>query len=71
MTHTFKLERLDGTPANPPIFKTTVLRWEPGDQFPLSAKRTLQVVRVRDDDADQAPVLVVQDVAERASSAEL
>jgi hypothetical protein len=49
---------------------TTVLRWERGDRIPLGAKRTLQVVRVRDDDADQAPVLVVQDVAERASSAE-
>jgi hypothetical protein len=25
MTFTFKLERLDGTPAEPPSFKTTVL----------------------------------------------
>jgi hypothetical protein len=48
-----------------------VLRWQPGDTIPLSAKRTLQVVRIRDDDADQAPVLVVEDVAERASSVEL
>jgi hypothetical protein len=29
----------------------------------LDAKRTLQVVCVRDDDADQAPVLVVEDLA--------
>jgi hypothetical protein len=29
----------------------------------LDAKRTLQVVRVRDDDADQALVLVVEDLA--------
>jgi hypothetical protein len=63
MTFTFKLERMDGTPADPPSFETTVLRWEPGDKIPLSAKRTLQVVRIRDDDADQAPVLVVQDLA--------
>jgi hypothetical protein len=35
------------------------------------AKRTLKVVRVRDDDADQAPTLIVQDVTERASGAEL
>jgi hypothetical protein len=28
----------------------------------LDAKRRLQVVRVRDDDADQAPVLVVEDL---------
>jgi hypothetical protein len=48
MTLTFKLERLDGTPADPPSFETTVLRWQPGDTIPLSAKRTLQVVRIRD-----------------------
>jgi hypothetical protein len=63
MTFTFRLERLDGTPADPPSFETTVLRWQSGDTIPLSAKRTLQVVRIRDDDADQAPVLVVQDMA--------
>jgi hypothetical protein len=70
MTFTFKLERLDGTPAEPPSFKTTVLVWHSGDTIPLG-NRTLQVVRVRDNDADQAPVLVVEDLAERASSAEL
>jgi hypothetical protein len=59
MTFTFKLERLDGTPAEPASFKTTVLRWQPDDTIPLSASRTLQVVRVRDNDADQPPVLVV------------
>jgi hypothetical protein len=42
-----------------------VLRWQPGDTIPLSAKRTLQVIRVRDDDADQAPVLVVEDLPEQ------
>jgi hypothetical protein len=63
MTHTFKLERLDGTPADPPAFKTTVLSWSPGDTIPLGRGRTLQVVRIRDDDADQPPVLVVEDVA--------
>jgi len=63
MTFTFKLERLDGTPADPPTFKTTVHTWTPGDTIPLGSGRTLQVVRVRDDDADQAPVPVVQDAA--------
>jgi hypothetical protein len=63
VTVTFKLERLDGAPADPPSSKTTILRWQAGDTIPLDAKRTLQVVRVRDDDADQVPVLVVQDVA--------
>jgi hypothetical protein len=63
MTFTFKLERLDGTPAGPPSFKTTVLVWNPGDTIPLGPNRTLQVVRVRDEDADQPPVLVVADAA--------
>jgi hypothetical protein len=40
-----------------------VLVWNPGDTIPLDAKRTLQVVRVRDDDADQPHILVVQDLA--------
>jgi len=63
VTVTFNLERLDGTPAEPASIKTTILSWQPGDTIPLDAKRTLQVVRVRDDDADQAPVLVVADLA--------
>jgi hypothetical protein len=63
MTHTFKLERLDGTPADPPSLETTVLVWNPGDTIPLGRSRTLQVVRVRHDDADGLTVLVVQAVA--------
>jgi hypothetical protein len=61
--HTFNLERLDGTPADPPSFKTTVLAWSPGDRTPISAGRTLQVVRPSHDDADELPVLVVEDLA--------
>jgi hypothetical protein len=63
MTFTFKLERLDGTPADPPSFKTSVLVWKPGDTIPLGPNKTFQVVRVRDEDADQPPVLVVADAA--------
>jgi hypothetical protein len=59
MTHTFKLERLDGTPADPPSFKTTELVWNPGDQIPLGT-RTLQVVCIRHVDADEQPVLVMR-----------
>jgi hypothetical protein len=43
MTFTFKLEWLDGTPAEPPSFKTTVLVWKPADTIPLGPNRTLQV----------------------------
>jgi hypothetical protein len=64
MTVTFKLERLDGTPAEPASIRDhDSSAGKPGDTIPLDAKRTLQVVRVRDDDADQAPVLVVQDLS--------
>jgi hypothetical protein len=37
--------------------------WSAGDTIPLCRERTLRVLRIRDDDADQAPVLVVEDVA--------
>jgi hypothetical protein len=40
-----------------------VPNWKAGETIPLGS-RTLRVVRVRDDDADQPPVLVVEDVAE-------
>jgi hypothetical protein len=63
MTYSFKLERLDGTPAEPPSIESNVHSWRPGDTIPVGRSRTLQVVRVRDDDADQAPVLVVQDLS--------
>jgi hypothetical protein len=64
MTHTFKLERLDGTPADPPSLETTELVWSPGDRIHISADRTLQVVRRYHDEADDLPVLVVDDLSE-------
>jgi hypothetical protein len=39
-----------------------VLGWQPGDPIHLG-RQTLQVVRVREDNADQAPALVVEDVS--------
>jgi hypothetical protein len=63
MTFTFKLERLNGTPAEPSSIRSAVTSWRPGDKIPLGPNRTLQVVRVRDDDADQPPVLVFADLA--------
>jgi hypothetical protein len=39
MTFTFKLERLDGTPAEPPSIESSVLSWHPGDTIPLGAER--------------------------------
>ena len=37
----FKLERTDGTPADPPTYRTGVYSWRPGDTIPLGATRTL------------------------------
>ena len=62
MAFLFKLETADGAPAEPATLSTAVPNWSPGDTIPLG-RRTLCVVRIRDDDADQPPVLVVEDVA--------
>ncbi|MGH3081669.1 MAG: hypothetical protein ACRDNH_11125 [Gaiellaceae bacterium] len=69
MTFSFRLQRSDGSPADPPTFRSTVLSWQQGDTIPLGAGRTLRVVGVRDDDADQPPVLVVEDLPGSAASA--
>jgi hypothetical protein len=61
MAFTFKLENEDGTPADPPVLHTAVPNWQAGDTIPLGADSTLRVIAIRDDDADQAPVLVVED----------
>jgi hypothetical protein len=58
---TYRLEHDDGTPADPPTFRAAVPNWRPGDTMALGANRMLRVVDLRDDDADQAPVLVVEE----------
>ena len=65
----FSLQRTDGTPADPPTYRSSVLVWKQGDQIPLNAERTLRVLGLRDDDADQPPVLVVEDMPGTGSSA--
>jgi hypothetical protein len=59
MAFAFRLEHKDGTPADPSELKAAVPNWRVGDTIALG-RRTLRVVDVRDDDADQAPVLVVE-----------
>jgi hypothetical protein len=65
----FELEREDGTPADPPSLSAAVPMWRPGDAIQLGG-RTLHVVDIRDDDADQPPVLVVSDLVEPATNDE-
>jgi hypothetical protein len=59
----FRLETTDGDPADPPTLSSAVPSWSSGDTIPLGG-RMLRVVGVRDDEADQQPVLVVKDMAE-------
>ena len=63
MAFLFRLETLDGVPAEPATLNTAVPNWGAGDTIPLG-KRTLVVIGKRDDDGDQPPVLIVEDVAE-------
>jgi hypothetical protein len=46
-----------------------VFAWWQGDTIPLGSERSLRVLGVRDDDADQAPILVVEDLPGGATSA--
>jgi hypothetical protein len=57
--------------ADPPTLETAVPNWSAGDTIPLGRDRTLRVVGIVVSDDDEPSVLVVEDVAERASSAEL
>ena len=49
----FRLQRTDGSPADPPTFRSSTLNWRQGDRIYLTGERTLRVLGVRDDDADQ------------------
>jgi hypothetical protein len=66
----FRLEHQDGTPAEPRTFEAAVPNWSAGDTIHLGRERALRVVAVRDDDADQPPTLVVEDLSETATSDE-
>ena len=55
----FRLETVEGEPAEPPTLSAAVPNWKPGDTISLG-RRTLRVVAVRDEEADEPPVLVVE-----------
>ena len=56
MAFRFRLETVDGRPAEPARLTVAVPKMRSGDTIPLGP-RTLRVVAVRDDDAEQ-PCLV-------------
>ena len=51
----FRLQRTDGSPADPPSYRSTVLVWRQNDQIPLNADRTLRVLGLRDDALTSRP----------------
>jgi hypothetical protein len=62
MAFLFRLETRDGVPAEPPTLTSAVPNWSSSGTIPLGADKMLRVVDVRDDDAEQPPVLVVEDM---------
>jgi hypothetical protein len=62
MAFLFRLQTADGAPADPPKLESAVPNWSSGDTIPLGA-RTLRVLDVRYDEADDASILVVEDMA--------
>jgi hypothetical protein len=62
MAFLFKLETTDGVPAEPPTLSSAVPNSKAGDTIPLGGKM-LRVVGLRDDDADQPPVLIVKEAS--------
>jgi hypothetical protein len=53
MAFIYRLEDEDETPAEPPTIRRSTLNWRQGDKIYLTGERTLRVLGVRDDDADQ------------------
>lgn len=47
MTFAYRLERQDGTPADPPTLRSAVSSWHVGDSIPLGRDRTLRVIDIR------------------------
>ena len=58
----FRLETADGAAADAPKLESAVHKWKAGDSIYLG-HRTLRVIGIRDDHADQPPVLVVQEAS--------
>ena len=66
-TFAYRLERQDGTPAEPPVLHTAVPTWDVGDTIPLGAGKSLRVIETRFASADDEPVLVVESEVHRRS----
>jgi len=58
----FRLETADGAPAKPPTHRARFRTGATRDPIHLG-RRVLRALGKREDDADQPPVLIVEDVA--------
>jgi len=58
----------DGIPVDPPTFRSSTLNWRQSDKIYLTVERTLRVLGIRDDDADQPPALVIEDLPGSATN---
>ena len=56
----FRLETVEGEPAHPSTLSAAIPNWGVGDMIYLG-HRTLRVVDRRDGDAEQPPVLIVEE----------
>ena len=64
MAFVYKLEHSDGTPADPPTFRSSDgISWDAGDVLHVGRERALRVIGKRLDEnleGDLVPVLVVE-----------
>jgi hypothetical protein len=58
----FRLETPQRVAADPSTLESALPNWSPGDSIYLG-HRTLRVVGMRDDDADQPSVLIVEEAS--------
>jgi hypothetical protein len=59
---TYRLERIDGSAADPPTLQTQITNWQPGDTIPLGRDRSLRVIGYRSGvGPEDAPTLIVEE----------
>jgi hypothetical protein len=72
-TFAFKLEREDGTPADPPTLQAAVPNWRAADLIELGAGRSLRVIDTRlkeDSEGEPVMVLVAEPTGNRSPNAD-
>jgi hypothetical protein len=63
---TFRMVLADGTPADPPQFRSAVPNWSVGDAVMVGATRRYRIVATEYDEPSDATTWTVEPVSERA-----